>query len=65
MNKNGGLAVLAQTLIEYMEDLITESPKDAFTKLDILILLNAVKNDPVLLHMFNAHDMRPSTEPRT
>ena len=65
MNKNGGLALLAQTLIEYMEDLITESPKEAFTKLDMLILLNAVKNDPVLLQMFNSHDLRRSTEPRT
>ncbi len=62
MKNNGGLAVLAQTLIEYVEDLITESPKDAFTKLDILILLNAVKNDPVLLHMFNSHELRPAGE---
>ena len=62
MKNISGLAAFAQTLIEYLEDLITESPKASFTKLDMLILLNAVKNDPVLLHMLNSHDMRTAGE---
>ena len=34
--------------VEYLEDLITESPKETFTKIEILVLLNLVKNDPVI-----------------
>ena len=34
--------------VEYLEDLITESPKETFTKVEILVLLNLVKNDPAI-----------------
>lgn len=34
--------------VEYLEDLVTESPKETFTKVEILVLLNLVKNDPVI-----------------
>jgi len=56
MAKHGGLTLLAQSLIEYMEDLITASPKEQFSKIEVLILLNAVKNDPDLLAMLESWD---------
>ena len=39
----GGLAALG-----YVEDLISNSPKPAFTREELLMLLNLVKNDPDL-----------------
>ncbi len=56
MAKHGGLTLLAQSLIEYLEDLITASPKEQFSKIEVLILLNAVKNDADLLAMLNSWD---------
>ena len=56
MAKHGGLTQLAQSLIEYLEDLITASPKQRFSKIEVLILLNAVKNDPDLVAMLDAWD---------
>lgn len=63
MAKHGGLTQFAQSLIEYVEDLITESPKESFTKIEMLVLLNAVKNDPDLRAVLDACDMgvRPPT----
>jgi len=49
MNKNGDLTAIAQCLIEYVEDLLTASPKESFTKVEMLVLLNAVKNDRELM----------------
>jgi hypothetical protein len=40
-----GVMALAQSMVEYAEDLVTASPKESFTKIEVLILLNAVKND--------------------
>jgi hypothetical protein len=37
--------VMALAMVEYAEDLVTASPKESFTKIEVLILLNAVKND--------------------
>jgi len=54
--ENPGLMVFAQTLIEYLEDLITASPKETFSKIEMLILFNAVKNDPAMLELFAACD---------
>lgn len=56
MAKLGGLTLLAQSLIEYMEDLITASPKEQFSKVEVLILLNAVKNDVDLVRMLETWD---------
>jgi hypothetical protein len=56
MAQHGGLIELAQTLIEYVEDLITASPKETFTKVEMLILLNAVKHDSALRAMLTACD---------
>jgi len=56
MAKHGGLTLLAQSLMEYVEDLITASPKEQFSKIEVLILLNAVKNDPDLVAMLNSWD---------
>jgi len=56
MAKHGGLTILAQSLIEYMEDLITASPKEQFSKVEVLILLNAVKNDSDLIAMLESWD---------
>jgi hypothetical protein len=62
MARHGGLTAFAQSLIEYVEDLLTASPKESFTKVEMLVLLNAVKNDRALLAMFDSCDrtMRPS-----
>ena len=63
MAKHGGLTQFAQSLIEYVEDLITASPKKSFSKIEVLILLNAVKNDPEMLAMLESFDqpVRPPT----
>lgn len=63
MAQHGGLIEFAQSLIEYMEDLVTASPKESFTKIEVLILLNAVKHDPDLRAMLEGCD-RP-VRPRT
>jgi len=49
MNKHGELIAIAQCLIEYVEDLLTASPKESFSKVEMLVLLNAVKNDRELM----------------
>ena len=56
MAKHGGLTLLSQSLIEYLEDLITASPKEEFSKIEVLILLNAVKNDPDLMALLESWD---------
>jgi hypothetical protein len=56
MAQRGGLTEFAQSLIEYVEDLITASPKETFTKVEMLILLNAVKHDSALRAMLAACD---------
>ena len=56
MAEHGGLTLFAQSLIEYVEDLLTASPKEQFSKVEMLILLNAVKNDRQLLGMLEACD---------
>ena len=53
MQNHAGLALFAQTLIEYVEDLFTASTRESFTKVDVLVVLNAVKNDPALLRMLS------------
>jgi hypothetical protein len=45
MKKQDGVLALAQMMIEYAEDLITASPKESLSKIEMLLLLNAVKND--------------------
>ena len=35
--------------LDYLTDLFTASSKDVFTKTDVLILLNLVRNDPELV----------------
>jgi hypothetical protein len=65
MKNQSGLTMFAQVLIEYVEDLITASPKESFHKVDMLILLNAIKNDPVMLEMLQLCDSseRSTTPP--
>ena len=57
MATHGGLVDFAQSLIEYLEDLVTASPKETFSKIEVLILLNAVKHDPDLCAMLARCDM--------
>jgi hypothetical protein len=45
MQSRAGVMALAQSLVEYAEDLVTASAKESFTKTEVLVLLNAVKND--------------------
>jgi len=63
MATHGGLVDFAQSLIEYLEDLVTASPKETFSKIEILILLNAVKHDADLCALLARCDMpvRPPT----
>jgi len=58
MAKHGGLTEFAQSLIEYLEDLVTASPKEQFSKIEMLILFNAVKNDADLLAMLEGWDRK-------
>jgi hypothetical protein len=55
MNKHGDLTAMAQCLIEYVEDLLTASPKESFSKVEMLILLNAVKNDRELIALLGRY----------
>jgi hypothetical protein len=61
MAKHGGLTQFAQSLIEYMEDLITASPKESFSKIEMLVLFNAIKNDREMLAMMEAAGRRLRT----
>ena len=63
MNKHGDLTTIAQCLIEYVEDLLTASPKESFTKVEMLVMLNAVKNDQELMALFERYSrsVHPST----
>lgn len=36
------------SVIGYLEDLFTSSPRESFTTIEILSILNTVKNDPEL-----------------
>lgn len=64
MNKNGDLTAIAQCLIEYVEDLLTASPKESFSKVEMLVLLNAVKNDRELMALLARYSesLRSSTK---
>ncbi len=55
MNKNGKLTLIAQCLIEYVEDLLTARPKESFSKVEMLVLLNTVKNDQELMSLLNSY----------
>ena len=64
MNKHGDLTKIAQCMIEYVEDLLTASPQESFTKVEMLVLLNAVKNDRQLMALLGRHSQstRSSTK---
>ncbi|HEX4593695.1 MAG TPA: hypothetical protein VH157_05455 [Bryobacteraceae bacterium] len=64
MNKHGELITIAQCLLEYVEDLLTASPKESFSKVEMLVLLNAVKNDRRLMALLGrlSQPTRPSAE---
>jgi hypothetical protein len=55
---------MAQCLIEYVEDLLTASPKESFSKVEMLVLLNAVKNDRELMALLGRYSgsVHSSTE---
>jgi hypothetical protein len=55
MNKHGDLTAMAQCLIEYVEDLLTASPKESFSKVEMLVLLNAVKYDRELMALLGGY----------
>jgi len=38
----------AQVVLDYLSDLFTESPREQFSKAEILVVLNEVRNDPDL-----------------
>ena len=63
MNKHGELTLIAQCLMEYVEDLLTASPKESFTKVEMLVLLNAVKNDQELMDLLE-HYSRTVNSPK-
>ena len=41
-----GEALAALGVLNYIEDLFTSTPKELFSPAEILLILNAVKNDP-------------------
>ena len=55
MNKHGEPTTMAQCLIEYVEDLLTASPKESFSKVEMLVLLNAVKYDRELMALLGRY----------
>jgi hypothetical protein len=56
MEKLDGVRAIAQMMVEYAEDLVTASPKESFSKIEMLLLLNAVKNDRHLFARLNLCD---------
>lgn len=64
MNQYGDLVAVGQCLIEYVENLLTASPKESFSKVEMLVLLNAVKNDRELMSMLSraSRQVRSSAE---
>ena len=64
MNKNGDLTVIAHCLIEYVEDLLTASPKETFSKVEMLVLLNAVKNDRELMALLGNYSRSTVSSPK-
>ncbi len=38
----------ALNVLEYVSDLFTGSPRESFTKVEILVILNRIKTDPEL-----------------
>jgi hypothetical protein len=64
MNKNGDLTAIAHCLIEYVEDLLTASPKESFSKVEMLVLLNAVKNDRELMALLGSYSQSTVPSPK-
>ena len=64
MNKNGDLTAVAHCLIEYVEDLLTASPKESFSKVEMLVLLNAVKNDRQLMALLGRYTRSLVSSPK-
>jgi len=64
MNKNGDLTAIAHCLIEYVEDLLTASPKESFSKVEMLVLLNAVKNDRELMALLGSYSQSGVSSPK-
>ena len=64
MNKNGDLRAIAHCLIEYVEDLLTASPKESFSKVEMLVLLNAVKNDRELMALLGSYSQSTQPSPK-
>ena len=56
MERLDGVRAIAQMMVEYAEDLVTASPKESFSKIEMLILLNAVKNDRHLIALLGLCD---------
>jgi hypothetical protein len=56
MEKLDGVRAIALMMVEYAEDLVTVSPKESFSKIEMLILLNAVKNDRHLIALLGLCD---------
>ena len=48
--------MMAQLLMEYVEDLVTASPKETWSKVDLLVLVNLVKNDSDMMSLLRRFD---------
>ncbi|HWY46346.1 MAG TPA: hypothetical protein VNX70_03125 [Bryobacteraceae bacterium] len=64
MNKNRDLTAIAHCLLEYVEDLLTTSPKESFSKVEMLVLLNAVKNDRQLMALLGSYSQSTESSPK-
>ena len=47
---------IARLFLEYVEDLVTASPRETWNKTDLLVLLNFVKNDSEIISLLQRFD---------
>ena len=57
--------MIAQLLMEYVEDLVTASPKETWSKVDVLVLVNLVKNDSEMMSLLRRFDRQGMHAPET
>ena len=46
--RNSGEQLAAMGVLDYVSDLFTASPRESFSRVEVLVLLNAVRTDPEL-----------------
>jgi len=57
--------MMAQLLMEYVEDLVTTSPKETWSKVDLLVFFNLVKNDSEMMSLLRRFDQQGMRAPES